>query len=113
MHPNNYHKQDLYANDTLDKVFCLSIKEAEEYFNSDQDRIADATDFVLDNVKSYAYRHFKNDNSGGVKWWLRDSCFGGFEANYNIVDGDGSISDYQLASRAEGVGVRPAMWIKL
>ena len=45
--------------------------------------------------------------------YLRDSNFGGFRANYNVVDGDGSISDYQLWSSAEGVGVRPAMWIKL
>ena len=113
MLPNNFNKQELNANDTLDKVFCLSIKEAEEYFNTNQDRMADATDYAMNNVKSYAYRHFKNENAGGVKWWLRDSSFGGFDANYNVVDGDGSISDYQLISYAEGVGVRPAMWIKL
>ena len=112
-HSKDRDKCDIDSNDTMDKIFCLNIEEANKYFDSDQKRMAFATTYAESRVKYYAYRHFKNIKTGGVKWWLRENNFGGYRANYNIVDGDGSVSDCRLWSSAEGVGVRPAMWIKL
>jgi len=113
MRPEEYNEQNIDLNDTVDKIFCLNVEEAKKYFCTDQDRIATATFYADKKVKRYAYNHFKNHKTEGVKWWLRDSIRGGAAARYNVVDGDGTISDYQLLSNAEGVGVRPAMWIKL
>ena len=100
-------------NNTLDKIYLLSTEEAEKYFANDADRMAYATNYTWNRVKPYLYRHTKNEKTGGVKWWLRDCNKTVARACYNVVDGDGSISDYILYSSAQGVGVRPAMWIKL
>ena len=101
MPPLEYNNQDFSNNDSMDKIFILSMDEASKYFDSDSDRIAYASDYVWKRINPYLYRHSKNEKTGGIKWWLRDTNIGGSASHYNVVDGDGSISDYQLISYAE------------
>ena len=83
------------GNPTVDKVFLLSIDEAEEYFASDSARACSTT--------SYA--------RGRGSWWLRSP--GDYTNRAALVDSDGSISVYGLDVDWDGVAVRPAMWINL
>lgn len=56
------------GNDTLDKVFLLSIDEAEKYFENDLARKTSATEVAK---LHYAYC----DPFGNTAWWLRSPSF--------------------------------------
>ncbi len=72
---------------TVDKIFLLSIREAE----------------VL----------FKNDQARAVKemWWLRSP--GAYQKYAAVVNQFGTIDKQGVCVNEFGPGVRPAMWIKL
>ena len=92
------------GNDTTDKIFLLSIQEAEKYFSSDKERICQATAYTL---AQGAYI----PSTGCWWWWLRSP--GQFPKYAAYVDYYGSvfrIGDY--VSPSEGA-VRPALWIDL
>ncbi|MCL2002730.1 MAG: DUF6273 domain-containing protein [Oscillospiraceae bacterium] len=79
------------GNNTVDKIFLLSIDEALAYFANDSARIA--------------------YDSGGkaIWWWLRSPDHAGYAAD---VDIDGSIySGYNFVDY--NGGVRPALWLNL
>ncbi len=87
------------GNDTEDKVFLLSLDEAEHYFSSDDERVA----------KNY---------SVAVDWWLRSP--GDFTNTAASVEDDGEVkySGSVFSNRGscisrEDVGVRPALWVNL
>ena len=96
---------------TDDRIFLLSIAEAEQYFASDSDRIA------LSGNSNPLY-----DEGEAGAWWLRSP---GADAHLAaVVRADGSINmdgDYiyhvdmhsDLEVMMDGSGVRPAMWISL
>ena len=111
------------GNDTLDYVFLLSIKEAERYFKSDEDRMCIPSEGALNN------RIFVRVNSLGdifsfvvcfedyprwkrsCDWWLRSPGIGSSKAADVLDRGGvrchgGSVHD---ANRC----VRPALWINL
>jgi hypothetical protein len=80
------------GNDTIDRVFLLSINEANGYFKNDHDRAA-----------SYG---------GSPDWWWlrspgRDGDDAAFVFSYGGVNDDGNLA-YDGA-----VGVRPALWVNL
>ena len=77
---------------TIDKVFLLSIEEAEKYFSTDEDRMTTTTK--------------------GKKcwWWLRTPC-GDAEAGWVYYNGE--INPYGMDVDYDTFSVRPAMWIKL
>lgn len=101
---NPYHNTDP-GGSTKDKVFLLSIEEAERYFDSDTERICRATIYA---INQGAYESTK---TGGSWWWLRSPGSSGSDAA--SVNSDGSI-DYDDGSVASAKGtVRPAMWINL
>lgn len=89
--------------ETADPVFCLSAEETRDYFSSRGDRKAKATDFARDNKVamsgSYCY------------WWLRGSSERTNDADR--VEPDGSIQTYGGNTNADGVGVRPAIWVDI
>jgi len=97
------------GNDTQDKVFLLSITEANKYFNSDKSRICYPTDYAVKN----GTRKSDIDSCG---WWLRTpgedhSQFGQlYEAlvyeHGNIIN-SGTNGDYDHHA------VRPVIWIEL
>ena len=90
------------GNDTTDKVFLLSIVEAEKYFSSASARQCEPTEYVIASDVS--------DNKGSCWLWLRSP--GKHQDKAAIVRMDGTIDfigyyDYNSAY------VRPAMWIEI
>ena len=93
------------GNDTTDKVFLLSINEAEKYFANDEARATTATSYAR--VQGI-YVSEENGTNGYACWWLRSPGNGSGDAarvdNGGAVLCSGSIVDYG------GSGVRPAFW---
>ena len=92
------------GNDTEDKVFLLSEKEAETLFSDEEERIAKATEYA---EKSGVYVNKEK----AAWWWLRSPGYHGHHAavvnKYGWVDRDGScVSIYSG-------GVRPALHLNL
>ena len=94
------------GNDTTDKIFLLSIKEAELYYGSSAERECYAT--------TYATTQGVNNKKGGCNWWLRSP--GGNTKRAAYVTPDGVINDLGSnvdASDRGSIAVRPAFWIKI
>ena len=99
------------GNNTTDRVFLLSYTETGDYFESDQDKVCQPTEY---SVAQGAYRH----TDGHCSWWLRSSTIshsteygssgivGAKIISNKGIDGD---SPFYSASYA----VRPAMWVDL
>lgn len=93
------------GNATTDKVFLLSINEAEKYFSGEQARKCTTTAYVI------AIAQSEYDNKYVSWWWLRSP--GDKQKNAARVDYAGSI-DYSSLSVSGNVGcVRPALWISI
>ena len=92
------------GNDTEDKVFLLSEKEAETLFSNDEEKIAKATEYA---EKSVVYVNEEK----AVLWWLRSPGLYGSSAavvgSLGWVNRDGSNVDSSHA------GVRPALHLNL
>ena len=90
--------------DTTDKVFLLSITEAEKYFSSDEERVCKPTAFAKENGAHTSI-------SSGACCWMprspgRNSTYAAF------VDGAGRIyCDGDSVDNGDGC-VRPALWIE-
>ena len=92
------------GNDTQEKIFLLSYKEAfEDYFADDTERICMPT--------SYAVRRgaFTDNDTGACQWWLRSPSLNQLHAS--VVSSDGS-HDRVLVDYADYY-IRPALWINL
>ena len=102
------------GNDTQDKIFLLSISEADKYFESDEARECKATQYAIDEgcwVNDYP-DYYGNCDS----WWLRSPGMAPFVAASVECDGcisDGSIDGVGGHVGHDDYGVRPAMWIEL
>lgn len=92
------------GNDTEDKVFLLSAKEAEQYFKNDEERKCNPTKFTVNNGA------YKNDE-GQCWWWLRS--LGDDASPAAIVNTGGSVYFYGNNVDFFNVSVRPALWINL
>ena len=60
---NNDSSYNISGNDTKDRIFCLSVTEAEQYFTNNKDRICKPTDHALKKGAS--------SRNNGCFWWLR------------------------------------------
>ena len=92
------------GNDTEDKVFLLSIEEAESLFINDKERIALATKYaekagVLPSTEGYVF------------WWLR-SPGNTSDVAAEVFD-DGWVYSYSNYVYNYYDGVRPALWLNL
>ena len=88
---------------TNDKVFLLSVTEAESLFNGDEDRTTTATAYAIANgVKAY------EDSS--CWWWLRSVCEDN-EYAMNVRSKGNVRYSPEIAVNEEGYAVRPAMWV--
>ena len=99
------------GNDTMDKVFLLSIKEAEKYFADDEARGCAPTAYAK---AQGAYTNDDYKTAGGEAacwWWLRSP--GGSRGGAALVIYDGLVYDYGDRVRSGGDCVRPALWIDL
>ena len=90
---------------TADPIFLLSKDEATEYFPDDNSRIAEPVSAIKLKINIY------DKQRGTCDWWLRSP---GCSEDYALcVDADGTIDDFGSVASRDGVGIRPAMWIKL
>mgnify|MGYP000331566331 FL=1 len=95
-------------NDTEDKVFLLSIEEANRYFNSDSERRCVPTEYA----KANGAFTFEKDDTSNCFWWLRSQ--GGYSnKSASVVNSNGTVGKYGNAVDYNGDCVRPAMWISL
>lgn len=90
---------------TTDKVFLLSITEAEKYFSSDSARQCKSTKYAIANGA------YVDDDNGNCWWWLRSP--GAYQNDAAYVDHDGSVVCYGNYVDNDYVCVRPALWIDL
>ncbi len=95
--PNNPAYGSSGGNDTADKMFLLSIAEADSYFTDDEDR---RCTLLSDNDN--------NDKS----WWLRLPGYSSHDAFAACVYDRGSVSVDGYNVDDSAVGVRPAFWLK-
>jgi len=108
--------------ETEDKVFLLSMDEAEKYFSSDRDRQSgiNLTAETIEKIKDGFHINLKDDVAefGGIWWWLRSPGSNTHLAAY--VGGDGIIYSLGMwvhasgaygTSIGDGGGVRPALWL--
>lgn len=96
------------GNDTEDKVFLLSIEEANRYFKYDSERQCVSTEYAKANG-AYTY---EIDGASNCFWWLRSQ--GGYSnKSASVVNSDGTVSKYGNAVDDNRDCVRPAMWISL
>ena len=80
------------GNDTEDNIFLLSIDEANKYFKSDDERIA-------------------NYDGEAAWWWLRSPGNNDDDAAY--VSRDGNVYNYGINVSRDDDAIRPALWINL
>ena len=86
-------------------VFILSKEETEKYMPSAEDRIAVAT-------KAVQSQGIGNRNNGyKAPWWITDMGTGELKAMY--VETDGNIDTEGKTINNSGMGVRPAIWVKV
>ena len=98
---NNLQYNTRGGNDTKDRIFCLSITEAKQYFRRDRDRQCQPT--------AYAQKHGVSVNYDCCYWWLRSPGFSrsfvtGVDA-YGALCLSGCLVDFDLRA------VRPALRI--
>lgn len=92
------------GNDTVDKVFLLSISEAKLYLDSDDKRKCIPTAYAIDNGAYASY-----DATGW--WWLRSPGSKSFSAA--CVDYVGDVYESGNFVSLSSVSVRPALWLNL
>ena len=122
VNPNHYANP---GKDTQDKVFLLSIEEANKYFSLAEssltdpggnrwtiykDRMCAATSYAV-NQGVFINDVFKVDGKAACDCWLRSLGFGsGFAA---FIDRTGEVASGGASVNLWDVGVRPALWISL
>ena len=101
------------GNATTDKIYLLSISEAEKYFDSDEDRICKSTAYAITH-NDYATNSEKDEGNVLSNWWLRSV---GYEQNYAAnVNTKGAIyyfGSWRSSFAGNYIYVRPAMWIDI
>lgn len=91
------------GNNTQDKIFLLSIDEANEYFVSYTDKTCEPTAYA----KAQGAR--VNDSYNYCWWWLRTLCLCQAGAAYYIKTTHGESECVNISC----IAVRPVMWIEL
>lgn len=97
------------GNATQDKVFLLSITEANQYFTSDKARKCVPTDYAIVQG-AYTSDSYKAGGRDTCWWWLRSP---GYDQNFCAANVfcDGYVQRNSV--EYECIAVRPAMWITL
>ena len=97
------------GNATQDKVFLLSIAEANQYFTSDEARKCAPTDYAIAQG-AYTKDSYKAGGRVTCWWWLRSP---GSNQGYAAgVDGYGYVGEFGINVSFD-YNVRPALWIDL
>jgi hypothetical protein len=107
------------GNNTMDRIFLLSIDEVLRYFGDSgslTDRPAEDNWFISDRYnQNRITRHtdddYNWDDDHGNWWWLRSPGEEGVRAAYVFDDGILYIDGYYV--RRNFLSVRPALWLNL
>lgn len=91
------------GSDTKDKIFLLSIKEAETLFSDDKDRKAKATEYAQESGVDASKKN------GNTLWWLRSP--GDSSDSAAVVDFSGWVSSCGYYVHDDSGGMRPALWL--
>ena len=95
------------GNDTEEKVFLLSLEEADAYFDSDEARICHPSAYAKGKGLEAGE---KTVMEGNCRWWLRSP--GDFSSDAARIFEDGSLNENGGdIDRENSNGVRPVMWI--
>lgn len=97
------------GNATQDKVFLLSITEANQYFTSDEARKCAPTDYAIAQG-AYTSDIYKAGGRGTCWWWLRSPCDTQYMAAF--VNCLGVVYGYSYSVGVDYGAVRPALWIE-
>lgn len=100
--PSYSHKE---GKATQDKIFLLSIAEAENYFNNNESRTCKPSSMAIN------HDVYVDEASGNCMWWLRNN--GSALECAALVNENGEIDHRGDGVYCEGNAVRPAMWITL
>jgi hypothetical protein len=114
------------GNDTTDKIFLLSIEEADKYFGNsgDLNKVRKRCDGDMNKYipangglcfsNNYDANRIAYDESGEpCLWWLRLPGDKAKDFDYPpYVMDDGAILNHGLPDD-EDIGIRPALWLKL
>ena len=96
------------GNATTDKVFLLSINEANKYFGSDEDRKCIPTEYAKANG-AYTNSSYTKNGVPTCWWWVRSPGYG--QAHAADVNADGSVHYLGTYVIDDCVCVRPAVWV--
>ncbi len=132
-HPNPNHTTTP-GNATTDKIFLLSIVEANDYFTSNEDRLVDATRYAVQKgatvrgsdhgVNEYGVLNRMSkgkctDTHCYAIWWLRSPGeepsklkSEGRKSNHAAWVDLGFVSETGFLVYSDECGVRPALWVK-
>ena len=97
-------------NNTTDQIFLLSIAEANEYFNSNDERMCAPTAYAKAQGP-YTNDSYKVDGEATCWWWLRSPGYDQLRAAR--VSHVGGVSFYGRDVDYDYECVRPAFWINL
>jgi len=95
--------EDVVVNNEL--VFVLSKDEVLKYMPNKEDRIIKASEAAKDQGIGTINSNYK------APWWIQDEGIEEMRAMY--IEIDGSIDERGKVINNTGMGVRPALWIKL
>ena len=98
------------GNNTTDKVFLLSITEANKYFGSDKARRCAPTDYAIAQ-EAYTSGNYSTGGRATCWWWLRSP--GSYSMHAAYVNYDGSVGHGGHGVFSHSGAVRPALWINL
>ena len=98
------------GNATQDKVFLLSITEANQYFTSDGARKCAPTDYAIAQG-AYTSDNYKAGGRATCWWWLRSPGY--VQDDAALADDDGDVVEYGGRVSSDHRAVRPALWITL
>ena len=97
--------------ETRDRIFALSIDEAEKYFRDDMDRRAAVTPYAKRQGGFVSSSNTTLDGQPAGWWWLRSPGLGG--SNASIVNTGGGVNSLGINVGGFNVSVRPALWLNL
>ncbi len=103
---NPYYSTDP-GNATTDKVFLLSINEANKYFGSDEDRKCIPTEYAKANG-AYTNSSYTKNGVPTCGWWLRSPGSSQINAAYGNINGSFDYDGTPVDNAC--VCVRPAVW---
>ena len=99
------------GNATQDRIFALSIDEANKYFRDDDDRMAAPTGYAKKQGCYVSSDYLLPSGEKTGWWWLRSpGYFGNYAAGVSLV---GYVSQDGSYVNLGYVAVRPAFWLNL